>query len=196
MTVSGRPGCAFKFGEALSNSDLLICPHLTVSLSRRRRRSGMLRVITGGGGRRRRSDDEKARAIEASLVPGAVVPAVARRPRTHAVAIVQVAPRRGRKLRKRQKRGPSCRRLWKLATRVIRHQDRRCRIQSPRDGILIPTYMGILVGMSGFAAALCSEVYGMCVAFALLPALGAMAAAVVVLVVVGLKLAVMGRFRP
>jgi transposase len=38
-----------------------------------------IEVITGGGGRRRWSDDEKARAIEASLVPGAVVSAVARR---------------------------------------------------------------------------------------------------------------------
>jgi transposase len=35
-------------------------------------------VITGGGGRRRWSDDEKARAIEASLAPGAVVSEVAR----------------------------------------------------------------------------------------------------------------------
>jgi transposase len=36
-------------------------------------------VITGGGGRRRWSDDEKARAIEASLAPDAVVSEVARR---------------------------------------------------------------------------------------------------------------------
>jgi transposase len=36
-------------------------------------------VITGRGDRRRWSDEEKARAIEASLVPGAVVSAVARR---------------------------------------------------------------------------------------------------------------------
>ena len=36
-------------------------------------------VITGGGGRRRWSDDEKARAVEASLAPGAVVSQVARR---------------------------------------------------------------------------------------------------------------------
>ena len=35
-------------------------------------------VITGGGGRRRWSEDEKARAIEASLAPGAVVSEVAR----------------------------------------------------------------------------------------------------------------------
>jgi len=35
-------------------------------------------VITGGGGRRRWSEDEKARAVEASLEPGAVVSAVAR----------------------------------------------------------------------------------------------------------------------
>jgi transposase len=38
-----------------------------------------VKAITGGGGRRRWSDDEKARAIEASLVRGAVAPAVARR---------------------------------------------------------------------------------------------------------------------
>jgi transposase len=35
-------------------------------------------VISGGGGRRRWSDDKKARAIEASLGPGAVVSEVAR----------------------------------------------------------------------------------------------------------------------
>ena len=35
-------------------------------------------VITGGGGRRRWSEGEKARAVEASLEPGAVVSAVAR----------------------------------------------------------------------------------------------------------------------
>jgi transposase len=38
-------------------------------------------VITGGGGCRRLSDDEKARAIEASLAPDAVVSEVARRER-------------------------------------------------------------------------------------------------------------------
>ena len=35
-------------------------------------------VITGSGGRRRFPDDEKARIIEATLVPGAVVSAIAR----------------------------------------------------------------------------------------------------------------------
>jgi len=35
-------------------------------------------VITGTGGRRRFSNDEKARIIEATLVPGAVVSAIAR----------------------------------------------------------------------------------------------------------------------
>ncbi len=35
-------------------------------------------VITGGGGRRRWSEEEKARAVEASLEPGAVVSALAR----------------------------------------------------------------------------------------------------------------------
>jgi transposase len=36
-------------------------------------------IIRGGGGRRRWSQDEKAHAIEASLIPGAVVSEVARR---------------------------------------------------------------------------------------------------------------------
>jgi transposase len=45
-------------------------------------------VITGGGGSRRRwTDDEKARAIEASLAPGAVVSKVAR---AHGVAPQQL----------------------------------------------------------------------------------------------------------
>lgn len=35
-------------------------------------------VITGPGGRRRFANDEKGRIIEAALVPGAVVSAVAR----------------------------------------------------------------------------------------------------------------------
>ncbi len=38
-----------------------------------------IEVITGGGARRQWSDEEKARAIEASLAPGAVVSQVARR---------------------------------------------------------------------------------------------------------------------
>jgi transposase len=38
-----------------------------------------IEVITGGGGRRRWSEDEKARAIEASLAPDAVVSEIARR---------------------------------------------------------------------------------------------------------------------
>jgi transposase len=37
-----------------------------------------LEVITGSGGRRRFSDDEKARILEETLVPGAVVSAIAR----------------------------------------------------------------------------------------------------------------------
>ena len=37
-----------------------------------------MEVITGGGGRRRWSEDEKARAVEASVEPDAVVSAVAR----------------------------------------------------------------------------------------------------------------------
>jgi transposase len=37
-----------------------------------------IEVIRGGGGRRRWSDEEKARAVDASLVPGAVVSEVAR----------------------------------------------------------------------------------------------------------------------
>jgi transposase len=37
-----------------------------------------LEVITGSGGRRRFSDDEKARILEQTLVPGAVISAIAR----------------------------------------------------------------------------------------------------------------------
>lgn len=55
----------------MSRLDLTLDPKAT---ARRR-----VEVITGGGGRRHWSDDEKARAIEDSLVPGAVVSAVARR---------------------------------------------------------------------------------------------------------------------
>ncbi len=63
--------------------------------------------------------------------------------------------------------------------------------------VLIPTYTGFLLGLSGLAAVLyLYEVYGMGVAFALLPALGILAAAVAVGIVVGLKWAVMGRFNP
>ena len=63
--------------------------------------------------------------------------------------------------------------------------------------ILIPSYTGFLLGLSGLAAVLYGyEVYGMAVTFALLPALGILAAAVAVGIVVGLKWAVMGRFRP
>ena len=37
-----------------------------------------LEVITGTGGRRRFSDDEKARILEQTLAPGAVISAIAR----------------------------------------------------------------------------------------------------------------------
>jgi len=54
----------------VSRLDLTLEPKATTS-----RR---VEVITGVGGRRRWSDDEKARAVEASLEPGAVVSQVAR----------------------------------------------------------------------------------------------------------------------
>jgi len=51
---------------------------LDVTLDPKAAAGRRVEVITGGGGRRRWSDDEKARAIEASLAPGAVISAVAR----------------------------------------------------------------------------------------------------------------------
>jgi transposase len=51
---------------------------LDVTLDLKAASARRVEVITGGGGRRRWSDDEKARAIEASLAPGAVVSEVAR----------------------------------------------------------------------------------------------------------------------
>jgi transposase len=51
---------------------------LDVTLDPKAAAARRVEVITGGGGRRRWSDDEKARAIEASLAPDAVVSAVAR----------------------------------------------------------------------------------------------------------------------
>ena len=63
--------------------------------------------------------------------------------------------------------------------------------------VLIPSYTALLIVLSGLAAALYAyEVYGLGVAYALLPALGLLAAAVAVFIVVGLKWAVMGRFKP
>jgi non-ribosomal peptide synthetase-like protein len=63
--------------------------------------------------------------------------------------------------------------------------------------ILIPTYTGMLLGISGLAAVLYGyEVYGMSATFVLLPVLGIVAAAVAVGIVVALKWAVMGRFKP
>jgi non-ribosomal peptide synthetase-like protein len=63
--------------------------------------------------------------------------------------------------------------------------------------ILIPAYAAFAIGVSGLAATLYSyEVYGLKITFALLPALGLLAAAVGVAIVVALKWAVMGRYRP
>ena len=63
--------------------------------------------------------------------------------------------------------------------------------------ILIPSYVGFFLGVLGLVAILYGyETYGMPIVFALLPALGLLAAAVAVAIVVGLKWAVMGRFKP
>jgi non-ribosomal peptide synthetase-like protein len=63
--------------------------------------------------------------------------------------------------------------------------------------ILIPSYTALLIFLSGLTAVLYAyEVYGLGVAYALLPALGLLAAAVAVLIVVALKWAVMGCFKP
>lgn len=52
---------------------------LDVTLDPKAASARRVEVITGGGGSRRRwSNDEKARAIEASLAPGAVVSEIAR----------------------------------------------------------------------------------------------------------------------
>ena len=52
---------------------------LDLTLDPKPTRVRRIEVITGGGARRQWSDEEKARAIEASLAPGAVVSQVARR---------------------------------------------------------------------------------------------------------------------
>ena len=63
--------------------------------------------------------------------------------------------------------------------------------------ILIPSYTAFALGLAGLAAVLYGyEVCGMAVTFALLPALGLSAAAISVAIVVCLKWAVMGRFKP
>ena len=49
-----------------------------------------IEVITGTGRRRRFSDDDKARIVEETLVPGAVISAIARRP--DAATAIQLAP--------------------------------------------------------------------------------------------------------
>lgn len=63
--------------------------------------------------------------------------------------------------------------------------------------ILIPAYTSTFLGLSGIAALLYGyEVYGMPITFTFLPVLGLLAAAIAVLIVVGLKWMVMGRFKP
>jgi len=62
-----------------------------------------IEVITGAGGRRRWSDEEKARAIEESLAPDAVVSQVARR---HGATPQQLFTWRREALRKAAKSSP------------------------------------------------------------------------------------------
>jgi non-ribosomal peptide synthetase-like protein len=63
--------------------------------------------------------------------------------------------------------------------------------------VLIPSYTAFFLGVSGIAALLyVYEVYGMRATFAIMPVLGVLAAAIAVAIVVGLKWAVMGRFKP
>ncbi len=52
---------------------------LDPTLDAKRSETRRIEVITGAGGRRRWSDEEKARAVEESFAPGAVVSQVARR---------------------------------------------------------------------------------------------------------------------
>jgi non-ribosomal peptide synthetase-like protein len=71
----------------------------------------------------------------------------------------------------------------------------RCLVDACR--ILIPAYTAFIFGLSGLAAVLYGyEVFGIGTTFALLPALGLFFAAAAVAIVVGLKWAVMGRFKP
>ena len=63
--------------------------------------------------------------------------------------------------------------------------------------ILIPAYTGFVFGLSGLAAALYGyEVYGIWAMYAVLPLIGLFYAAAAVGLVVALKWAVMGRFKP
>ncbi len=98
---------------AISESEIGLCLRLTIRLSRRRR-VRRLEVITGTGRRRRFSEDFKARIVEETLVPGAVVSEVARR---HGLTPQQVFTWR-RQARQagggtESRRRSSCRQLWR-----------------------------------------------------------------------------------
>ena len=64
-------------GESDSSFEDRLMSRLDLKLEPKPAEARRIEVITGGG-RRRWSDDEKARAVEASLAPGAVVSVVAR----------------------------------------------------------------------------------------------------------------------
>ena len=70
---------------------------LDLTLDPKRSETRRIEVITGAGGRRRWSDEEKARAVDESFAPGAVVSQAARR---HAATPQQLFTRRREAQRK------------------------------------------------------------------------------------------------
>ena len=77
MFFSHLPRCAGMMDSADLIGDRLVS-RLDLTLDPKAAAGRRVEVITGGGGRQRWCEGEKARAVEASLEPGAVVSAVAR----------------------------------------------------------------------------------------------------------------------
>ena len=96
-----------------------------------------LEVITGTGRRRQFSEDFKARVVEETLAPGAVVSEVARR---HGLTPQQVFTwrRQARQLdgEPRARRRSSCRRLWNGVAGARQHVDGGASGRARRIGAL------------------------------------------------------------